>query len=112
MPNLIFIFSILVFKPDLRQVLDHRVGWSRLPGLTWPKKYSTGFKKNYKEVASLFFLIMVFKPSPEVNPRQVLGHRPGWLARVTRATNFFILQICKMTLFWSKFYKKKNQWVL
>jgi hypothetical protein len=88
------------------------VGWSRLPGLTWPKKYSTSFKKNYKEVASSFFLIMVFKLGPEVNPRQVLGHRAGGLARVTRATNFFILQICKMTLFWSKIFLKKTQWVL
>jgi hypothetical protein len=80
------------------------VGWSRLPGLTWPKKYSTGFKKNTKKLHPHFFLIMVFKLGLEVNPWQVLGHRAGGLARVTRTTNFFILQICKMTLFWSKFF--------
>jgi hypothetical protein len=55
---------------------------------------------------------MVFKLGPEVNPWQVLGHRAGGLARVTRATNFFILQICKMTLFWSKNFFKKTQRVL
>jgi hypothetical protein len=38
---------------------------------------------------------MVFIPDLEVNPGQVLGHRSGGLARITRGTNFFILQICK-----------------
>jgi hypothetical protein len=55
---------------------------------------------------------MVFKLGPEVNPWQVLGHRAGGLARVTRATNFFILQICKNDIILDKILQKKNQWVL
>jgi len=50
--------------------------------------------------------------SLEVNPRQVLSHRSDGLARVTQATNFFILQICKNDTILVKKIFKKNQWVL
>jgi len=50
--------------------------------------------------------------SPKVNPGQVLSHRSDGLARVTQATNFFILQICKNDIILVKKILKKNQWVL
>jgi hypothetical protein len=55
---------------------------------------------------------MIFKPGPEIDPRQVPGHRSCGLARVTQATNFFILQICKNDIILVKILQKKNQWVL
>jgi len=51
---------------------------------------------------------MVFILGPDVNPRQVPSHISGGLVRVTRVTNFFILQICKNNII----LVKKIQWVL
>jgi hypothetical protein len=51
---------------------------------------------------------MVFILGPDVNPGQVPSHISGGLVRVTRVTNFFILQICKNNII----LVKKIQWVL
>jgi hypothetical protein len=50
---------------------------------------------------------MIFKPDPEVDSEQVPGYRSGGLATVTRATNFFILQICKNNIILVKNFQKK-----
>jgi hypothetical protein len=56
---------------------------------------------------------MAFKLDPDVDPGQVPGHGLCELARVTRATNCFILQICKNDIILVKILKrKKHQWVL
>jgi hypothetical protein len=66
-----------------------------------------GLKKKITSCV-LIFLIMVFKPGPEVDPGQVSGHRSCGLARVTQAMNFFILQICKNDIILVKILQKKK----
>jgi hypothetical protein len=51
---------------------------------------------------------MIFKPDLEVDFEQVPGYRSGGLATVIRATNFFILQICKNNIILVKNFPKKK----
>jgi hypothetical protein len=43
-----------------------------------------------------------------LTPGQVLGHMSGGLAKVTRETKFFILQICKKEIILAKNLQKNN----
>jgi hypothetical protein len=65
-------------------------------------------KKKLQRSCILIFLIMIFKPDLEVDSEQVPGYRSGGLATVIRATNFFILQICKNNIILVKNFKKQK----
>jgi hypothetical protein len=109
-PNLIIVFSIMIFKPnpgvDPWQVLDHRSSWLTKVttiNLTW-KKIFNGFKKKLQRSCDL-----VFYTWPEGRPlsKSLVMGWAGW-PRLPGQLNFLFYKYVKMTLFWSKFYKKKK----